>query len=76
VNHREHNQQERIANGIATGQLNPGEAAHLEREEAALKRQERTEVRANGGYLTKGQQRQLNHEENALSHEIYRDKHN
>ena len=76
VNYREHHQQERIAHGIASGRLNPGEAAHLESEEARLKQQERADVRANGGYLTKGQYRQLNREENNLSHEIYQDKHN
>lgn len=76
VNHREQNQQERIANGIQTGRLNPTEAARLENEESALKRQERQDVRANGGYLTKHQQRQLNQEENGLSHEIYQDMHN
>ncbi len=76
VNRRFHHQQGRIATGIATGRLNAGEAAHIERQEATLKRQERRDVRINGGYLTKGQQRHLNREENGLSREISRDKHN
>ena len=76
VNRREHRQQQRIANGIRTGKLSPAEASQLENQERALKVQERQEVRANGGYLTKQQQRQLNQEENTLNHEIYQDKHN
>ena len=76
VNHRFRHQQGRIATGIATGRLNAGEATHLEGEEAAIKQQERSEVRTNGGYLTKRQQRQLNREQNGVSREIYQDKHN
>jgi len=76
VNGRFRHQQGRIANGVTTGRLNAGEAANLEGQEAAIKHQERSEVRANGGFLTKGQQRQLNQEQNGLSHEIYQDKHN
>ena len=76
VNHREHHQQKRIANGIKSGRLNAGEAANLEGQEAGLKAQERAEVKANGGHLTKGEQQQLNQEENNLSHQIYNDKHN
>jgi hypothetical protein len=76
VNRRERHQQNRIANGIKSGRLNSSEAANLEGQESAIKTQERAEVKQNGGYLTKGQQRQLNQEENGLSHEIYNDKHN
>jgi hypothetical protein len=76
VNRREERQQNRIAYGVRTGRLTPGEARQLESQEAALKRQEREEVRANGGTLTRRQYRQLNHEENALSREIHRDNHN
>lgn len=75
VNRRERRQQGRIAAGIEQGRLNVGQAARLEAREAALKRQERRDVRINGGYLTKGQQRHLNREENGLSRAIYRAKH-
>ena len=76
VNRRERRQQDRIANGVRSGRLNASETANLEGQEARLKAQERREVLQNGGYLTKGEQRQLNREENGLSREIYQDKHN
>ena len=75
VDRREHRQQERIGQGIATGSLTPAEGAQLEGQERALRQQERQDVQTNGGYLTKGQQQQLNREEDALSHEIYQEKH-
>src|SRR5262245_12968969 len=62
VDRREHRQQERIREGIANGSLAPQEAAQLERQEHALRQQERTEVWTDGGSLTKGEQRQLNQE--------------
>jgi hypothetical protein len=76
VNKREQRQQNRIANGIKSGKLTPAEAAQLEKQEAAIKAQERSEVKANGGHLTKDQQKQLNQELNQQSKEIYKDKHN
>lgn|SRR5262249_26066826 len=76
VNHHEERQQERIAHGIRNGSISPQEAQQLESQERALRLQERNEVRANGGYLTKQQTRQLNHEEDMLSHEIHHDSHN
>ena len=76
VNHRERHQQLRIANGIRNGSLSPAEVRQIESQEAAVKRQERREVRANGGYLTRGQDRQLNRELNGISRDIYQDKHN
>jgi hypothetical protein len=76
VNRRERHQQDRIAKGIESGRLNPSEASKLEGQEATLKAQERAEVKHNGGYLTKGETRRLNHEEDQLSHEIQRDKTN
>ncbi len=75
VNRREKIQQERIANGIESGKMSPEEAAKVEHQEASIKRQEAREVKANGGTLTKRQQRRLNREENRTSKEIYEDKH-
>jgi hypothetical protein len=76
VNRREHHQQDRIANGMKSGKLNASEAANLEGQEANLKAQEKAEVKQNGGYLTKGEQQQLNHEENGISRQIHQDKTN
>lgn len=75
VNRRARRQQGRIAEGIEHGRLSAGQAVHLASREAALKRQERRDVRTNGGYRTKGQQRHLKREENGLSRAIDRAKH-
>jgi hypothetical protein len=75
VNHRIDYQRARINEGVATGRLSRGEAAQLRANDRAIKAQEHAEVRANGGYLTRGEQRQLNREENANSALIYGEKH-
>lgn len=76
VNGREGNQQQRIANGVKSGQLTPGESARLERGEQRLQHNERKDMAADGGHLTRQDQRQLNKEENHMSKRIYKDKHN
>jgi uncharacterized lipoprotein YajG len=75
VNNREQRQQDRIANGMKDGQLSPGQAAHLERNEARIQHQEKKDMAADNGHLTKKDQRQLNREENRQSRQIYKDKH-
>jgi predicted transglutaminase-like cysteine proteinase len=74
VNGRETNQQNRIANGIKDGQLTPGQTAHLERGEQRLQNNEKKDMAADNGHLTKQDQRQLNHEANNMSKRIARDK--
>jgi len=51
-----------------------GHYGQLQREDAAIRRQERTDFRQNGGYLTRGEKQQLNGEENALRSQIRSDK--
>ena len=76
VGRRQIEQQKRIAQGVASGQLTPRETATLERQEARLQN-EKVDMRAlNGGHLTKQDVYVLNKQENRLSTEIYRDKHN
>lgn len=75
VNGRETNQQNRIANGIKDGQLKPGQAARLERGERRLQNNEKKDMAADNGHLTKQDQRQLNREANHMSNRIYNDKH-
>src|SRR5262249_35337740 len=43
-----------------------GHYGQLEREDNSIRRQEQRDARTNGGYITRGQQVQLNREENAL----------
>ena len=76
VEQRKENQQDRIAQGIKSGQLTPTEAAHLERREGAINKEVKTERAANGGTLTPAERRQVNRQENRTSKTIYRKKHN
>jgi hypothetical protein len=76
VNHREENQQDRIAQGVKSGALTPGETSRLEKGEARLQNRESKDMSKDDGHLTKQDKEQLNHEENRLSRRIHRDKHN
>jgi hypothetical protein len=75
VNHREQNQQNRIANGIKNDKLTPGQAANLEKGQQRLENNEKKDMAANNGHLTKADQHQLNREANHQSKKIYKDKH-
>jgi uncharacterized lipoprotein YajG len=74
INQREENQQDRIANGVKNGKLTPGQTARLERGEQRLQNNEKKDMAADGGHLTKQDQRQLNREANHMSRRIARDK--
>jgi hypothetical protein len=68
------NQQQRIENGVKDGQLTTREASHLEQGQAHIDRMEQRDLR--NGPLTSQEQAQIQHAENAQSHDIYRDTHN
>jgi hypothetical protein len=76
VNERQVRQQNRIANGTKSGQLTKGETAHIERNEAGIHREVRSDRAANGGKLTAEEHRQVEHQQNMESRQIYKDKHN
>src|SRR5579863_1911453 len=76
VNQRRENQQDRIANGIQSGQLTAGETKNLEGREANLNREIRDDRQADGGKLTSTEKQQVNQQQNNLSNKIYQDKHN
>jgi len=76
INERQRNQQKRIGEGVENGSLTPGETAHLEKQEAAIHHEVKTERQANGGALTAQERRQVNRQQNRESRRIYRDKHN
>ncbi len=75
IHQRKDNQQQRIANGVASGQLTARETARLERQEAGLNREIRRDRAANGGKLTPQQRRKINRQQNRLSRRIYVQKH-
>jgi hypothetical protein len=76
VNRRQGRQQQRIANGISNGSLNPKEAAHLEKREAAVEKREQADMAKHNGHLTKAEQARINRQQNRISRSIARDKHN
>jgi hypothetical protein len=73
---RKENQQDRIANGVKSGQLTAGETANLEKKEAAINKETSADRAANGGKLTPAEKAQVNKQQNQLSKQIYADKHN
>ncbi len=74
INHREQNQQNRIANGIKNDKLTSQQTTNLERRETKLQNNEKKDMAADNGHLTKQNQRQLNHEANRVSGSIAKDK--
>src|SRR5678816_3121168 len=75
VNQRQRNQQKRIGEGVENGSLTPAETARLEKQEAAIHHEVKTERKANGGTLTAQERRQVNRQQNRESRRIYRQKH-
>jgi hypothetical protein len=75
-NNREANQDQRIANGLRSGQMTSGEAARADRTQSAIDQQVHNDRAANGGKLTGQERQQINGEQNAASRQIYNEKHN
>jgi hypothetical protein len=75
INERQRNQQKRIGEGVENGSLTPAETARLEKQEAAIHHEVKTERKANGGTLTAQERRQVNRQQNRESKRIYRQKH-
>lgn len=73
---RKENQQDRIANGVKSGQLTAGETSKLETKEAAINAETKADRAANGGKLTSAEKTQINKQQNSVSKQIYQDKHN
>ena len=76
IANRKENQQDRIANGVKSGQLTAGETSNLESKEAAINGETRADRAANGGKLTPAEKQQINRQQNQVSKQIYQDKHN
>jgi hypothetical protein len=75
IHTRKDNQQDRIAQGVASGQLTARETARLESREAHLDR-EVSRMRANdGGTLTARQRVRVERQQDRLSRNIYQQKH-
>jgi hypothetical protein len=70
VLHRDNGINNRVNADI--GQLG-GHYNQLKREDRGIRHQEQRDARMNGGHITKGEQHQINHEENHVNNQIRRD---
>src|ERR1700712_2413241 len=68
INSRKENQQDRIAQGVRSGELRPGEAARLERQERGMRAQD-------NGHLPARDRHTLARQQNQESRRIYNQKH-
>ena len=75
-NTREANQNQRIANGLRSGQMTSGEAARADATQSRIDSQTAADRAANGGKLTGQERNQINGEQNAASRQIYNENHN
>jgi Skp family chaperone for outer membrane proteins len=73
VNARQHNQQERIQQGVRSGELTRRETARLREEQRDVRQLER--AYKSDGTLTAGERADLHHEQNQASRDVYRQKH-
>ena len=71
---RDVNQQDRIENGLKSGQLSTGEAAKLEKGEAKIDNLEAKDMK--NGPMTAQEKAQIQKDQNKESKAIYADKHN
>ena len=73
VNARQHNQRERIQQGVRSGELTRRETGRLVEEQRDVRQLER--AYKSDGTLSGAERRDLQHEQNQASRAIYRQKH-
>jgi hypothetical protein len=69
-------QQQRIANGVRSGQMSPSEAGKAENRQQNINRHIAADRSANGGKLTPQEKQNINRRQNGASRQIYNEKHN
>ncbi len=74
INDRQHDQQQRIRQGVRSGELTRSEARRLEMEQARIRRDE-ARARRSGGRLTPRERARIQRELNHSSRDIRREKH-
>ena len=72
VNDRLSNQNHRINKELKEGDITKQQANQLHREDRSIRQEERTMAKFNNGHITKGEQKTLNQQENAVSGQIGR----
>lgn len=70
VNARLKNQDKRIKNEVASGEIGKSQAAGLHKEDHQIRQEERTMASQNGGHITRQEQKTLNQQENQVSQQI------
>ena len=73
VNHRQHHQSARVRQGVRSGELTRTEVQGLNEQRREIRQQER-EYKADGK-LTRDERKDLHQDMNALSKDIYNEKH-
>jgi hypothetical protein len=76
VGQRQQAQQDRIANGMRSGQLTAGESRNLEKQQQGINQEKNGMKEANGGKLNATDKSTLNKQQNQASKNIYNKKHN
>jgi len=76
IGQRKIDQQDRIAQGVKSGELTAGETSHLEHQEAGINKEEGGMKAQDNGHLTTPDRKTIRHQQNQESRRIYRDKHN
>jgi hypothetical protein len=76
INQRKVDQQDRIAQGVKSGELTAGETSRLEHQESGINREERGMRAQDNGHLTAQDRKTINRQQNVESRRIFRDKHN
>ena len=74
IHKREVKQNNRIKEGVKTGQLTKGEAKYLQQEQKEIRKSKR--VAKQDGKVTKGERRMIKSEQNQANKDIYKLKHN
>jgi TolA-binding protein len=70
VNDRLANQNKRIKQEVAEGEMSKAKAAKLHKEDRQIRQEERDMAAQNGGHITKAEQKVLNQQENKVSNQI------
>ncbi len=73
VNQRQHNQQQRIQQGVQSGELTRGETRRLQAEQRGIRQEERQYK--SDGVLTRDERKDLRQDLNLASRSIYSEKH-
>ena len=73
VLHRTRNEKRRINRLYKEGKIDKSERDQLAKEANSIRKEDQADVKANGDYITKDQQRVMNSQENNLNKEIKQD---